>query len=345
MRAPANAKAPARRPISRLVAGSAILALGGAFAALTFLAQRSELGVGAPPPAAATRTGAPGDGPELADTPTRSSAVQEPVAQIAVPAPASPRDDAVRFPDGDLFALLRVAPEYPLAALREAREAVVRLSFTITKFGTVTDVVVVESSDPLFDASAALSVERWKYMPRVVNGERVDVPGVQTVIRFQMAAPAEEKRSAAPRAAPEPPPDRPPLKELLAEAWDCAAVRNLLCAQQVLDTVSAAYELTAWERREVLSFYGYIHTQYGDFERAIATFREAAGDDPASDVWVTVMHLYFTRQQYQLALDTGVRYLAAVERSGRPARGGFVEPFVEKLKQLGIRPTTTGPVF
>jgi TonB family protein len=334
----APSAAVTRRPISRIAVGAAILAVGGAFAALTIVTQRSEL-IDDAPSAAAAPTGAATGAADLADTPMRPSGLDDPVIELTGRSTAAPSADAVRFPDGDLFVLLRVPPEYPRVALHEGREADVRLSYTITRHGTVTDVAVEESSDPLFDASAALAVERWKYMPRVVNGEPVDVPGVLTVIRFRLAMPGDDEKAAAQAPAAEPSQERP-VGDMLAEAWDCAAVRNLLCAQQVLDRVSATYELTPAERQLVLSFCGYLYTQYGDFERAIDAFRAAAADDPASGVWVTLMHLYFTRQQYQLALDTGVRYLAGIEaRFGRSDNG--VEQFVEKLEQLGIRPTNT----
>lgn len=375
-----------RRPVAQLAVGAAVLALGGAFAALTFLGQtgvRDELPGGGAIPSDAAETDA-----VLGDTPRRPRAFDDPVLTIERPAPAAQREDAVRFPDGNLFSLLRVPPEYPRAALRAAREGTVRVAFTITQYGTVADVVVEDSTDPIFDASAVLAVERWKYMPRVVDGERVETRGVRTVIRFALAedvAPPEEQRPRDAASSPEdllrqvettqaeesirrraqisrqaqfardepqaaqaqvnqirertaPPPERLPFKDLVAEAWDCAAARDLPCAQQVLDRVTATYELTPPEREQVWSFYGYLYTQYGDFERALGAFREAAAGNPTSGAWITIMHLHFMRQQYQLALDTGVRYLEALQDAGRTGQGRDVERFVEKLEGVGIRP-------
>lgn len=332
----ASTAAVRRRPLGRLALGAAVLALGGAFAAVALMGQRPDV---AEPSTAPTPAEEHGTGSALGDTPRRSPELDAPLVEVDASRRPVPRVDAVRFPDGDYFALFRVPPEYPGVALRERREGFVRVTFTITKHGTVSDVAVVESSDPVFDGAAALSIERWKYMPRVVNGEPVAVPGLQTVIRFALEHPTEAGRIAAAREPVEQPPaDRPPLRDLIVEAWDCAAVRNLLCAQQVLDRVSAAYALTQRERQEVDGFYGYLYTQYGDFERAIGAFRAAAGDDPASTFRVTLMHLYFTRDQYQLALDTGVRYLAGLRAQHDRSDPG-VEQFVAKLEALGMRPS------
>jgi TonB family protein len=214
------------------------------------------------------------------------------------------------------------------------------VQFTVTKFGTVEDVTVVESSDPEFEPTAILAVSRWKFMPRVVNGKRIAVRDVHTIIRFQLEGPRPPPSAQV--EPPDPPPTRdgPPFSELLAPAWNCAAVRNFLCAQQVLDEISATYSWLPSEEHEVRMFYAYLYTQYGDYERAIAIYQRALDGSavPTSDLRLTLAHLYFSRQQYQLALDTAVVYLRNLEqRLGRKPME--VQQFVDKLTQLGLTPT------
>ena len=280
-------------------------------------------------------------------TPPPPSAPAEPLGQPPASVAVAPTnvgandiEDRISFPDGDYFALLRAAPEYPPNALKEKRDGHVQVQFSVTKYGTVEDITVVESSDPEFEPTAILAVSRWKFMPRVVNGKRVEVRGVHTVIRFQIEAPRSAGSARIEPRDPAPTRDGPPLSELLAPAWNCAAVRNFLCAHQVLDDISATYSLLPYEESQVRMFYAYLYTQYGDYERAIAVYKRAIdGSAPLpSDLRLTLAHLYFSRQQYQLALDTAVLYLRDLEqRQGR--KPIEVQQFVAKLTQLGLTPT------
>ncbi|HKJ61282.1 MAG TPA: energy transducer TonB, partial [Hyphomicrobiales bacterium] len=80
----------------------------------------------------------------------------------------------------------RVAPVYPSRALSRGIEGYVDLSFTVTTAGTVKDPEILFSSSSLFDRAATRAVLKFKYKPRVVDGEPVEVPGVKTRITFKI---------------------------------------------------------------------------------------------------------------------------------------------------------------
>jgi TonB family protein len=76
-----------------------------------------------------------------------------------------------------------VAPE-DVPKPGELRGSVV-LEFTITVEGTVKDIVVVESTHPgIFDEAAVNALRRWRYKPKIENGEPVGRRGVKTKITF-----------------------------------------------------------------------------------------------------------------------------------------------------------------
>ena len=77
----------------------------------------------------------------------------------------------------------RVAPDYPDSAMRKGIQGYVDVQFTITAQGNVTNVAVV-SSDPgeVFNRAATDAVRRWRYDPRVVDGQPVDS---QSQVRLQ----------------------------------------------------------------------------------------------------------------------------------------------------------------
>ena len=88
--------------------------------------------------------------------------------------------------DGEYLPIVKVAPIYPRRAQSRGLEGYVIVEFTVTKAGTVKDVVVVESSSSLFNSAAIKAAEKFKYKPRVIDGEAVEVYGVQNLIRFEL---------------------------------------------------------------------------------------------------------------------------------------------------------------
>ncbi|ULQ45799.1 energy transducer TonB [Flagellatimonas centrodinii] len=88
--------------------------------------------------------------------------------------------------DGEYLPIVKVAPNYPRAALSRGLEGDVILEYTVTKQGSVRDPVVIESSNPTFNAAAMESAMRYKYKPRVVDGSPIEVPGVRTRVMFRL---------------------------------------------------------------------------------------------------------------------------------------------------------------
>ncbi len=89
-------------------------------------------------------------------------------------------------PDGEFVPLVRVLPIYPRRAQQQGIEGWVMVEFTITETGTVTDIRVLESSLPIFEASAVRAVEKFKYRPRIVNGQPVAVTGVMHKVTYEI---------------------------------------------------------------------------------------------------------------------------------------------------------------
>ncbi len=88
--------------------------------------------------------------------------------------------------DGDYLPIVKVAPVYPRRALQRGIEGHVIVEFTVTRQGTVRDPFVVESTSSLLEKAALDAVLKFKYKPKVVDGEPVEVAGVQNKITFQL---------------------------------------------------------------------------------------------------------------------------------------------------------------
>jgi periplasmic protein TonB len=90
------------------------------------------------------------------------------------------------FSDGEYMPIVQVAPQYPRRAAERGLEGYVLLEFTVTREGTVRDPRVIESSSALFDRAAIDAVQRFRYRPRVIDGEPVEVPGVRFRMLFEL---------------------------------------------------------------------------------------------------------------------------------------------------------------
>jgi protein TonB len=89
--------------------------------------------------------------------------------------------------DGDYLPIVKVAPVYPPRALERGVEGYVILEFTVTKAGTVKDPRVVEyHPSTIFNRAALNACLKFKYKPRVVNGEPIEVHGVLNKITFEL---------------------------------------------------------------------------------------------------------------------------------------------------------------
>lgn len=88
--------------------------------------------------------------------------------------------------DGEYLPIVKVAPVYPSRALQRGIQGYVIVEYTVTTTGSVRDPKVVESSSSLFERAAIESALKYKYKPRVIDGEAVEVPGVMTKITFEL---------------------------------------------------------------------------------------------------------------------------------------------------------------
>jgi protein TonB len=89
--------------------------------------------------------------------------------------------------DGEYLPIVKVAPIYPRRAQNRGIEGHVLLEFVVTSTGAVRDPRVIEAVPPnIFNRSAINAALKFKYKPKVVNGEPVEVGGVRNLITFEL---------------------------------------------------------------------------------------------------------------------------------------------------------------
>ena len=85
---------------------------------------------------------------------------------------------------GDLLPIVAVAPAYPARALARHLEGYVIVEYTVTVTGAARDAFIVASSSGVFDRPALEAAYKFKYKPRVVDGQPVETPGVRRKFSF-----------------------------------------------------------------------------------------------------------------------------------------------------------------
>jgi protein TonB len=90
--------------------------------------------------------------------------------------------------DTDIVPIVRVEPQYPLRASERGIEGWVEVEFTISKLGTVKDPNVINSHpSSIFDRSALKAIRKWKYNPKIEDGEPVERSGVKVRLKFDLS--------------------------------------------------------------------------------------------------------------------------------------------------------------
>lgn len=104
-----------------------------------------------------------------------------------VPGPTKVALGDAGFTDGEYLPIMKVQPNYPRHALARGIEGFVMLEFVVTENGNVRDPVVVEAQPPgIFDGAAIQAALKFKYKPKIVDGEPVAVLGVRNKITFEL---------------------------------------------------------------------------------------------------------------------------------------------------------------
>jgi protein TonB len=90
--------------------------------------------------------------------------------------------------EGDYLPIVKVAPIYPNRALTRGIEGYCVVEYTVTRQGTTKDPVVVpdQCTSSLFESASLSAALKFKYKPRIMDGEAVEVPGVMNKFTYEI---------------------------------------------------------------------------------------------------------------------------------------------------------------
>ncbi len=90
--------------------------------------------------------------------------------------------------DGEYLPIVKVAPIYPNRAASRGVEGHCTIEYTVTTSGAIRDPFVVEEdcTSSLFHKASIKAATKFKYKPRVIDGEAVEVAGVRNRFTYQL---------------------------------------------------------------------------------------------------------------------------------------------------------------
>jgi protein TonB len=90
--------------------------------------------------------------------------------------------------EGDYLPIVKVAPIYPQRALSRGVQGFCVVQYTVTRQGTIRNPFVIEDqcTSSLFHRASIQAALKFKYKPRVIDGQAVEVPGVQNKFTYEI---------------------------------------------------------------------------------------------------------------------------------------------------------------
>jgi protein TonB len=89
--------------------------------------------------------------------------------------------------DGEYLPIVKVAPIYPRRAQTRGIQGYCIVEYTVTKSGSIRDPQAVDCQPSgVFDSASVKASLKFKYKPRVVDGEPIEVPGVRNKFTYTL---------------------------------------------------------------------------------------------------------------------------------------------------------------
>jgi protein TonB len=89
--------------------------------------------------------------------------------------------------DGEYLPIVKVAPMYPRRANSRGVEGYCTIEYTVTKSGSIANPVAVDCQPSgYFERASIKAAQKFKYKPRVIDGEAIEVLGVQNRFTYEL---------------------------------------------------------------------------------------------------------------------------------------------------------------
>ena len=89
--------------------------------------------------------------------------------------------------DGEYLPIVKVAPIYPRRAQTRGISGYCIVEYTVTKTGSIREPVAIDCEPSgVFERASVKAATKFKYKPRVVDGEAIEVAGVMNKFTYEL---------------------------------------------------------------------------------------------------------------------------------------------------------------
>jgi len=89
--------------------------------------------------------------------------------------------------DGEYLPIVKVAPIYPRRAQTRGISGYCIVEYTVTKSGSIRDPIAIDCEPSgVFERASVKAATKFKYKPRVVDGEAIEVAGVMNKFTYEL---------------------------------------------------------------------------------------------------------------------------------------------------------------
>ena len=112
-----------------------------------------------------------------------SAANMAPTSQFSISVSSS----GMSTGDGEYLPIVKVAPIYPRRAQTRGITGYCIIEYIVTRSGSIRDPKAVDCQPQgVFERASLKAAEKFKYKPRVVDGEAIEVAGVQNKFTYEL---------------------------------------------------------------------------------------------------------------------------------------------------------------
>jgi len=89
--------------------------------------------------------------------------------------------------EGEYLPISKAAARYPARALSRGLEGYCTVAYTVTTIGTTANIVEADCPQKVFLRASIAAAKKFKYKPKVVDGEPIEVPNVTNRFIFELS--------------------------------------------------------------------------------------------------------------------------------------------------------------
>ena len=148
------------------------------------ITERKQIKPKKPPPPKAPPPEPPA--PKLDDLTPSAEKITISAVPVITDIDLSPGGFSLGIGEGDYLPIVKVAPIYPRRAVSRGVEGYCIVEYTVTRAGTTRDVLAAQCTSSLFEKASVAAATKFKYKPRVIDGDPVEVAGVRNKFTYKL---------------------------------------------------------------------------------------------------------------------------------------------------------------